>query len=314
MQLWRCPASHAKLISMIAAPPSPPELTRLLESIRDARFASGARCPRCGHDRTHRWGSFSGRQRYRCTACRRTFSDLTGTPAAYSKKLLLWADYSQCIAEGTSVRRAARRLRIHPCTAFRWRHALLDALRERDDEALAGWIELGSVAFPYSEKGRRGATDPRRRGPIPSIVRPHPVARVLVACDRRARTITALAGVATTSRLHSHEIERILAARVGARSALVSADGPYAPARIAARRMRWMFVDARRRISRPRSLGHVRTVQAYVHRLRDWLDRFHGVATRYLPNYLAWHRAVDARWTRRVQAEALRWPVGAAPG
>ncbi|SFE02417.1 hypothetical protein SAMN05216204_1611, partial [Massilia yuzhufengensis] len=31
----------------------------------------------------------------------------------------------------------------------------------------------------------------------------------------------------------------------------------------------------------------------YHRRLRDWLARFHGVASRYLTNYLGWRRALD---------------------
>lgn len=287
-----------------------PEVARLLDEVRAARFAHGVRCPRCGHDRTQRWGSFSGRQRYRCVGCTRTFSDLTATPAAYSKKLLLWTDYGQCMADGASVRRAARRLRIHPCTAFRWRHVLLAALRERDDERLAGWIELLATVFPFSEKGRR-------RGPAAAATsaRALRVAKVLAACDRRGRTLTAVAGVATTARIYTHELERSLHARVqGGDAQLVAAGGPFAPASILARRAGWAYHDARRAAARPRSLAHLRTAEAYVHRLRDWLERFRGVATRYLPNYLVWHRALDARWRRRVQAELLRWPMmGGAP-
>ncbi|SFC84447.1 ISXO2-like transposase domain-containing protein [Massilia yuzhufengensis] len=38
---------------------------------------------------------------------------------------------------------------------------------------------------------------------------------------------------------------------------------------------------------------HVQNVNSYHRRLRDWLARFHGVASRYLPNYLGWRRALD---------------------
>jgi len=38
---------------------------------------------------------------------------------------------------------------------------------------------------------------------------------------------------------------------------------------------------------------HVQNVNAYHQRLRAWLARFHGVASRYLPNYLGWRRALD---------------------
>src|SRR5690606_39114098 len=157
--LWSCPVLRTILRRMDTTPsrrppPPSPELVHLLEELRTARFALGRSCPRCGCERTHRWGSFSGRQRYRCLGCRRTFSDLTATPAAYSKKLLLWRDYGQCLAEGASVRHAARRVRVHPATAFRWRHALLGTLLECEaSELLAGWVELCSLTLLYSEKG-----------------------------------------------------------------------------------------------------------------------------------------------------------------
>ena len=34
-------------------------------------------------------------------------------------------------------------------------------------------------------------------------------------------------------------------------------------------------------------------MNAYHQRFRQWLARFHGVASRYLPNYLGWRWALD---------------------
>ncbi|GAB3378746.1 hypothetical protein GCM10027317_22500 [Massilia agri] len=44
---------------------------------------------------------------------------------------------------------------------------------------------------------------------------------------------------------------------------------------------------------RVRGAIHVQNVNAYHQRLRSWLARFHGVASRYLPNYLGWRWALD---------------------
>ena len=38
---------------------------------------------------------------------------------------------------------------------------------------------------------------------------------------------------------------------------------------------------------------HVQNVNAYHGRLKGWMGRFNGVATRYLPNYLGWRRALE---------------------
>jgi len=35
--------------------------------------------------------------------------------------------------------------------------------------------------------------------------------------------------------------------------------------------------------------------------LREWIARFHGVASRYLPNYLGWRRALDGQRIASVE-------------
>lgn len=40
---------------------------------------------------------------------------------------------------------------------------------------------------------------------------------------------------------------------------------------------------------------HIQNVNAYHSRFRGWLERFNGVATAYLQNYLAWRWIIDAK-------------------
>ena len=58
---------------------------------------------------------------------------------------------------------------------------------------------------------------------------------------------------------------------------------------------------------------HVQNVNAYHSRLKGWVYKFRGVATRYLANYLGWFRALDrelgngpntAQWLRMALGEA----------
>jgi hypothetical protein len=46
---------------------------------------------------------------------------------------------------------------------------------------------------------------------------------------------------------------------------------------------------------------HVQNVNAYHSRLKNWMRRFHGVATERLPSYLGW---------RRLHEQALHAPDG----
>ncbi len=38
---------------------------------------------------------------------------------------------------------------------------------------------------------------------------------------------------------------------------------------------------------------HIQNVNAYHSRLKEWMRRFHGVATKYLDHYLGWRRMIE---------------------
>jgi hypothetical protein len=45
---------------------------------------------------------------------------------------------------------------------------------------------------------------------------------------------------------------------------------------------------------------HINNVNAYHGRLKEWMRRFHGVATDNLPNYLSWRRTIEALSNARL--------------
>ena len=53
---------------------------------------------------------------------------------------------------------------------------------------------------------------------------------------------------------------------------------------------------------------HINNVNAYHSRLKQWLNRFNGVATKNLPSYLGWRRALEA-WGERL--DPPNWLLGA---
>jgi len=42
-----------------------------------------------------------------------------------------------------------------------------------------------------------------------------------------------------------------------------------------------------------KDIVHIKNVNAYHSRLKGWMRRFNGVATKYLDNYLSWYRCLD---------------------
>lgn len=260
---------------------------------RQLRFEDGVRCPRCGGSGMG-WGGFSGRKRYRCRSCRRTFSDFTATPLAYLKKVDRWPRHCASVRRGETLRHEAASLRIDRQTAFRWRHRLLAALDDSDAARLVGLVAVRRWPFALSHKGSRSVEVPRRRGyPLGWRALSAPSVWAIFAESDDRRIASRLVGQRWPS---VAEYERALGSRIERhllipRMAMLAAAGR--------RRGRHRLPDARERMRRERS------VSGYVLHMRRWLRRFRGVATRYLGNYLAWHRFLEM--TKRVgDARPLR--------
>ncbi len=58
---------------------------------------------------------------------------------------------------------------------------------------------------------------------------------------------------------------------------------------------------------------HINNVNAYHGRLKEWRRRFHGVATKNLPNYLGWRRALEALGPNATPARWIPGAIGLGP-
>ncbi|SEJ43712.1 ISXO2-like transposase domain-containing protein, partial [Azotobacter beijerinckii] len=65
----------------------------------------------------------------------------------------------------------------------------------------------------------------------------------------------------------------------------------------------------RRRVDGP---FHIQNVNAYDSRLKSWMIRFHGVATKYLTHYLGWRRLLERYKTQLNPLICLREALGRA--
>ncbi|QOY95812.1 IS1595 family transposase [Massilia sp. UMI-21] len=263
----------------------------LIEQIRAPQRA----CPRCASQRCHRHGHANGLQRYRCRECGRSFNDLSGTPLARLRLREKWLDYLDALIGATSVRRAALDVGVHRNTAFRWRHRFVDRVKHDQPEQLSGIVEADEMFILESQKGARKLDRaPRKRG---GAARKRGISNeldcILVARDRARQTIGALVGRGALKAVH---LERHLLPKLDRQALLVSdANAVY---RTFSRKhgIAHQAVNLRAGVRVRRDAGnalHVQNVNAFHQRLRDWLARFRGVASRYLPNYLGWHRVLD---------------------
>jgi len=55
---------------------------------------------------------------------------------------------------------------------------------------------------------------------------------------------------------------------------------------------------------------HIQNVNAYDSRLKGWMHRFHGVATKYLESYLGWRRLIERYAASITPAACLAEAIG----
>ena len=92
-----------------------------------------------------------GHQRYKCQSCARTFNALTDTPLARLRKRGRWLKYADALNVSKSVR-AGRHQREHlvPLAA-----SLFECSERRQDQRLTGIVEVYECFVPASRKGER---------------------------------------------------------------------------------------------------------------------------------------------------------------
>ena len=263
----------------------------MFADIAKERFARVG-CPHCGSPEVRPWGGARGLPRYRCAECRKTFNPFTGTPVAGLHNKERWLDQARALIEGQSLANAAERCRIDPSTAFRWRHRFLAALNDDKPNSLSGIVEADETFILESFKGRKGglARPARRRGgkaakrglsaeQIP----------VVVARDRNGATFDAV-----LPRLDAASLEEALGERIPP-STDFCCDGGVAITAFAKRaKLNIHVLPAPGRPEPEEPQFHINNVNAYHGRLKEWMRRFHGVATENLPRYLSWRRTIEA--------------------
>jgi transposase-like protein len=266
-------------------------------------------CPHCAASAAQLapWGWSRGLRRYRCRACRRTCNALTATGLAHLRKADYWQDYAQALINGLTVRKAARQCGISKNTAFLWRHRFLVQAAKHHDTREAGIVEADETFFLESFKGQRELPrPPRKRGGV-GKTRGTGADQipVLVVRDREGHTADF-----QLEKLDGIHVSAVLKPLVD-KAAVLCTDGAAVYAAFArSTGITHKVVHARSGLRVQEAAFHIQNVNAYHSRLKGWMLRFHGVATKYLVNYLGWRRMLE-RYRQAIQpSHCLQEAVG----
>lgn len=247
-------------------------------------------CPSCGHIHVVKNGkSSTGMQHYLCRNCGKAFSASTNTILQYScKPLHVWKKYIECMAMGMSLRKTAELCSISLPTAFVWRHKILDAVSQYiEGETLDGKIEADETFFALSYKGNheKSAFDmprkPHKRG---NSIHKKGLSKeqVCVPCaisGQHAIGKVACLGTATVAALR-YTLNNHLSA-----GSILATDGKPGYSVVAE--------ENEVELHSSKSKGYVQHINNYHSKLKLFIARFHGVATKYLNNYITWNTVIN---------------------
>jgi transposase-like protein len=269
------------------------DITEMVGEIREVRFNSGLACIHCGSVRIKRNGKYRSRQRYLCKDCGKTFNDLTASPISGTHYPHKWLKYFHAMIDGVTLPKIAKELKIHISTAFYWRHKILNALRSLGFIKLKGIIESDETYFLESYKGKKRITHrkPRKRG---GSAKKRGISKeqisIVVAHDRNGNVISKMAG---RGRITANEIDQVLNESIGDDVLLCTDSATNYKAFAKQKGIPHEVINVHKGIYVKKGVYHIQHVNAYHQRLKKWMERFNGVATKYIDNYLFWFRFLE---------------------
>jgi transposase-like protein len=241
-------------------------------------------CPHCSSNHCVKNGIKHDMQRFKCRSCNKSFNLLTGTPLARLRKKGRWEEYSVCMTKAYSLKKCAEIVGIHPSTSFRWRHRFLINAQELKPKSLNGITEAYDSFFYYSEKGKRN----------PSAISTEVIGKkahkvfVQFIRDRYNKTSDFIIGDRLVENVNTEFIKTI-----DKDVLFCSEKSDFYVELSKSHELRHGTLDLKRGEYMKKQIVHLKNVISYENRLRDWMYRFRGVATKYLMNYLAWFRELD---------------------
>ena len=258
----------------------------------EQRIVESPECPHCHSSLINRHGKVNDMQRYRCKNCLKTFVATTGTPLARLRYKEQWSHYMRCMLDSKVLRVCAKECSINLKTSFRWRHRFLELPTTLNASRLEGIIEADETFFAYSEKGsKKFKRKPRKRG-MSALKRGRSKedwVPVLTVRDRGKHTFESV-----LPDVKEEALAKELKGKLEKDSVLCT-DGHKSYISLCLNNdlvHKQLNVSAGIKVID--RVFHVQNVNAYHSRTKEWMKRFHGVATKYLAHYLGWHRYMDA--------------------
>lgn len=262
----------------------------------------GILCPHCQSVHVVKNGTQLDKQRYKCKNCNKTFTSISNTFLARTRKdFKTWKKFIQCMIEGFSVRMSATKCKVNRNTAFIWRHKILDTLTEyvTNQKIMKGVIEADDTFFRLSFKGNKPINrDAYHRGSL-AKKRGMSKEQVCVSCAvSRNNTKVVYSKITTLGRAKAKDLQKVFKGRFSDNSILCTdKDKAY---RNFAQRECLEHIQMQSGTASRVDVYHIQNINGYHSRLKNFIRRFKGVSTKYLNNYLTWNNIIRERKYNKI--------------
>lgn len=269
------------------------------EYLAKLRFPKKLICPHCGNTHIVKNGTHKGQQRYLCKGCKKTFCVTTNSLLAYTKQdLSVWHKYINCMMNKIPLRQTARECGISLKTSFDWRHKILDALQQMANSVrLDGIVEADETFFRLSFKGnhkKSSFTMPRKsykRGVRGNKIKKRGLSKDQVCVPSAVnRDGLSFAKISNLGKPNLMDIRNVLDKRIEENSVLVT-DKNYSY-KIFSEINSLDLVQIRAK-KRTEGIFNIQHINNYHGKLKEFIRSRHGVATKYLNNYIVWNNLVN---------------------
>jgi transposase-like protein len=269
-------------------------------------------CPHCRSKKVYKRGKQKGAQMYQCREenCKKWFSETTGTPLWDIKLKNKWQAYLRCMEQGMTLKAIAEELKISIQTSFDWRHKILSSLNEFVPETLSGIVESDELELALSQKGnnkldrkarKRGTDFKRNQEDEVTVV------QVITAIERNGEKYFK---AVESKRLSTEEITKALDNQlVDGTTLITDAHRSYKAFAKENPTIKHKTFIAKDHVNKEDNKVHVQTVNNTHKQLKQFLDTFNGVSSKYLQNYLNWFAYADK--LRESKHTIKQWLIGA---
>lgn len=222
-------------------------------------------CPNCGGNKYIKYGTYKNIQRYKCKECGKTFSKTTNSLWSYSKKdLNKWIKFVELTMKRKTLRFCAKKLKINLATAFFWRHKILHGLKiDSIPNILKGNVHIHKTILKENFKGKKNVVMGERRRNIWIIA---------AKGDEDSMLVMPIFKDCWNWKIFNHKIY----SRIEENAYMV----PYLD--------RYIEIKAKEHNKEiKKEVESDNRIKYIIRNLNKWMDKFKGVATKYLEGYLA---------------------------